>query len=35
MDEFRDPTTAVHIQLVDILGRLALKPRPHSSINRA
>jgi hypothetical protein len=35
MDEFRDPTTAAHIQLVDILGRLALKPRPHSSINRA
>jgi hypothetical protein len=24
-----------HIQLVDIVSRLAVKPRPHSSINRA
>jgi hypothetical protein len=31
MDEFRDPTSAAHGQLVDILGRLAVKPRPHSS----
>jgi hypothetical protein len=30
MDEFRDPTTAAHTQLVDILGRLAVKPRPRS-----
>jgi len=29
MDEFRDSTTAAHLQLVDILGRLAVKPRPH------
>jgi hypothetical protein len=32
MDEFRDPTSAVHMQLVDILRRLAVKPQPHSSI---
>jgi hypothetical protein len=31
MDEFRDPTSPAHIQLVDILSRLAVKPRPHSS----
>jgi hypothetical protein len=31
MDEFRDPASAAHIQLVDILGRLAVKPQPHSS----
>jgi len=31
MDEFRDPASAAHIQLVDILSRLAVKPRPHSS----
>ena len=31
MDEFRDPTSAAHIQLVDVLSRLAVKPRPHSS----
>jgi hypothetical protein len=31
MDEFRDPTSAAHIQLVDILRHLAVKPQPHSS----
>jgi hypothetical protein len=31
VDEFRDPTSAAHIQLVDILSRLAVKPQPHSS----
>jgi len=31
MDEFRDPTSAAHIQLVDILGRLAVKPQSHSA----
>jgi hypothetical protein len=31
MDEFRNPASAAHVQLVDILGRLAVKPRPHSS----
>jgi len=31
MDEFRDPASAAHIQLVDILSRLAVKPRPHAS----
>ena len=34
MDEFRDPTSAAHIQLVDILRRLAVKPQSLSSINR-
>jgi hypothetical protein len=31
MDEFRDPASAAHIQLVDIMRRLALKPKPNSS----
>jgi hypothetical protein len=31
MDEFRDPATAAHGELVDILSRLAVKPRPRSS----
>jgi hypothetical protein len=31
MDEMRDPTSAAHIQLVDILSRLTVKPQPHSS----
>ena len=31
MDEFRDPTSAAHTQLVDIVRRLAVKPRPLSS----
>jgi hypothetical protein len=35
MEEFRDPTSAAHIQLVDILRRLAVKPQSPSSINRA
>ena len=34
IDEFRDPTSPAHMQLVDILRRLAVKPQPHSSINR-
>jgi hypothetical protein len=33
MDEFRDPTSAAHIQLVDIVSRLAVKPQSHSAIN--
>jgi hypothetical protein len=33
MDEFRDPTSAAHTQLVDILRRLAVKPHPHSASN--
>jgi len=32
IDEFRDPTTVAHTQLVDIVLRLAAEPRPHSSI---
>src|SRR5215469_1333569 len=35
MDEFRDPTSAAHNQLVDILRRLIAKPQPLSSISRA
>ena len=31
IDEFRDPTTAAHTQLVDIVRRLAVEPQPHSS----
>ena len=31
VDEFRDPASAAHMQLVDILRRLAVKPQPHSS----
>ena len=29
MDEIRDPTSAAHIQLVDIVRRLTVKPQPH------
>ena len=32
IDEFRDPTTVAHTQLVDIVLRLAAEPRPHSSV---
>lgn len=32
-DEFRDPTSVAHTQLVDILRRLAADPPPHPSIN--
>ena len=32
VDEFRDPTSAAHGQLVDIVRRLAVEPRPHPSI---
>lgn len=31
VDEFRDSTTAAHAELVDIVQRLAVKPRPHAS----
>jgi hypothetical protein len=31
IDEFRDPASAAHTQLVDIVRRLAVKPQPHSS----
>jgi len=33
IDEFRDPTSAAHTQLVDIVRRLAAKPQPHSPVN--
>jgi hypothetical protein len=29
-DEFRDPTTPAHMQLVGIIRRLAVDPRPHA-----
>jgi hypothetical protein len=32
VDEFRDPTSAAHTQLVDIVRRLAVEPRRHPSI---
>jgi hypothetical protein len=31
VDEFRDPTSAAHTQLVDIVGRLAAEPPPQRS----
>ena len=31
VEEFRDPTTAAHAELVDIVQRLAVEPRPHPS----
>jgi hypothetical protein len=31
VDEFRDPTSTAHNQLVDIVRRLAVEPRPHRS----
>jgi hypothetical protein len=31
IDEFRDPTTGAHTQLVDIVRRLAVQPQPRSS----
>jgi hypothetical protein len=31
IDEFRDPNSAAHIQLVDIVHRLAAEPQPHPS----
>jgi len=30
-EEFRDPTSTAHTQLVEIVRRLAVKPQPHSS----
>jgi hypothetical protein len=32
VDEFRDPTSVAHTQLVDIVRRLAVEPRPHPSV---
>jgi hypothetical protein len=32
VDEFRDPTSVAHTQLVDIVRRLAVEPRPQSSV---
>jgi hypothetical protein len=29
LDEFRDPTSVAHNQLIDIVRRLAVEPRPH------
>ena len=34
VDEFRDPTSAVHTQLIDIVHRLAIEPRRPPSIER-
>jgi hypothetical protein len=31
VDEFRDPNSAAHTELVGIVGRLAVQPQPHSS----
>jgi hypothetical protein len=31
VEEFRDPTSVAHSQLVDIVHRLAIKPQPHPS----
>ena len=33
IDEFRDPASVAHTQLVDIVRRLAVKPQPHSPVN--
>jgi hypothetical protein len=32
VDEFRDPTSVAHNQLVDIVRRLAVEPRPHAPV---
>jgi hypothetical protein len=32
VDEFRDPTTPAHIELVGIVSRLAVKPQPHAAV---
>jgi hypothetical protein len=32
VDEFRDPTSAAHTQLIDIVRRLAVEPRPQHSV---
>jgi hypothetical protein len=31
IDEFHDPNSAAHTQLVDIVHRLAAEPQPHPS----
>lgn len=33
VDDFRDPTSIAHRQLIDIVRRLAVEPQSHSSIN--
>jgi len=35
LDELRDPSSRAHAQFVEIVGRLARKPQPPPSINRA
>ena len=32
VDEFRDPTSVAHSQLIDIVRRLAIEPRPHPAV---
>jgi hypothetical protein len=32
IDEFRDPDTIAHTQLVDIVHRIAREPREHTSL---
>jgi hypothetical protein len=32
VDEFRDPTSPAHVELVGIVSRLAVKPQPHAAI---
>jgi hypothetical protein len=32
IDEFRDPTSVAHTELVNIVGRLAVEPRPHPAV---
>jgi hypothetical protein len=32
VDEFRDPASVAHTQLVDIVRRLAVEPRPHAPV---
>jgi hypothetical protein len=31
VDEFRDPNSAAHVELIDIVHRLAVQPQPHPS----
>jgi hypothetical protein len=32
VDEFRDPTSPAHVELVGIVSRLAVKPQPHTAV---
>ena len=34
VDEFRDPTSTAHSELIDIVRRLAAEPRPHPPVER-